>query len=404
MKAPLESTLAPTGTLQEMEISRFLPTQRAPQARVIHSLKQWMSDGALSAGSLLPSERVLSEQLQVNRGTVRRALQVLQEEGLLRTQNGRTRIVTQQNERRAGALRNSVALIAPLFSSHPTEAHRNGRIEFISRGAMEAIRQIGKHAMALNPDCLTKNEVQELASELPFGVVITDIAVNPARGIELASWFRAAGVPVSIYGDSPANDPFDRVTSDQEDGSYQLTKYLIERDCRRILNFWSAPADRYWNLQRRAGYERAMNEAGLAPLPTAQMPPFPQPDGDAAAFERSTRATAGYLIEHLVGEEPVDGLLLSTDSDYFGVAAACRLCGKEPQRDVLIVGYDNYWFDDDKRRFEATAPLATIDKRNEVMGGELLRLLADRVKGTLPAGPQRRVVRPQICVTDGGAE
>jgi DNA-binding LacI/PurR family transcriptional regulator len=389
MKASIESTLS---------------TPRAPQARVIHSLKQWMSDGALSAGSLLPSERVLSEQLQVNRGTVRRALQVLQDEGLLRTQNGRTRIVTQQiQQQRAGALRNSVALIAPLFSSRPAQDHRNGRVEYISRGAMEAIRQIGKHAMALNPDCLTKNEIVELAAEQPFGVVITDIALNPARGIELASWFREAGVPISVYGDSPANDPFDRVTSDQEDGSYQLTKHLIARGCRRILNLWSAPEDRYWNLQRRAGYEKAVSEAGLELLPTARMPAFPQTGGELEIFKQGTRMTAGHLVEHLVGLNSVDGLLLSTDNDYFGVAAACRLCGKEPQRDVLIAGYDNYWFDDDKRQFEATAPVATIDKRNEVMGGELLRLLSERVEGNLPATPQRRVVRPQLCVTESSA-
>src|SRR5436305_630176 len=70
-----------------------LTPQHAPQGRVVHNLKRWMNDGVLSAGSPVPSERVLAEQFQVNRGTVRRALQILQDEGFLRTQNGRTRIV-----------------------------------------------------------------------------------------------------------------------------------------------------------------------------------------------------------------------------------------------------------------------------------------------------------------------
>lgn len=399
MKSPTECTLPAPRVLQDLE-SHFLPTQRAPQARVIHSLKQWMSDGALSAGSLLPSERVLSEQLRVNRGTVRRALQVLQDEGLLRTQNGRTRIVTQRKaEERAGALRNSVALLSPLFSDAPADDHNGGRVEYIGRGALEGIKAAGKHAMSLNPDCLTRSEIQELASGQPFGVVITDIARNPAKGVELASMFRETGVPVSVYGDLLENAAFDRVTSDQENGSYQLTNFLIERGCRRILNFWSAPADRYWNIQRREGYEKAMHEAGLAVLPTAQMPAFPETGDEIEIFEQGSRATVGYLVEHLIGSAPVDGLLLSTDNDYFGVASACRLCGKEPQREIMIVGYDNYWFNDGKREFEKTAPLATIDKRNKVMGCELVRLLVERVAGHLPKEPQRRVVPPELIVT-----
>lgn len=400
MPPTTEATLSSPSSLQELKISRTPGSHRAPQARVIHSLKQWMTEGELSAGTPLPSERALSEQFQVNRGTVRRALQILQDEGLLRTQNGRTRIVTAQSQARTGALRTSVALLAPLFSELPSNENRAGRIEYIGRGALEAIRGIGKHAMSLNPDCLTREEVRQLASEQPFGVVITDIAANPARAVELAQWFSEAGVPVCSYGDMPANTGLDRVTSDQEDGCYQLTKYLISKGRRRILNFWSAPLDLYWNQQRTAGYERAMREAGLEPLAPVQMPPFPVTNGDISIFQEGTRATVGYLVEHLVGPEPVDALMVSTDNDYFGVAAACRLCGKEPQQEVLIAGYDNYWVDDEKRAYEPTVPVATIDKRNKEMGTALVQLLADRVEGRLPEGPQRRLVKPALRVTD----
>jgi DNA-binding LacI/PurR family transcriptional regulator len=371
---------------------------RAPQARVIHNLKQWMNDGSLSSGSLLPSERSLSEQFQVNRGTVRRALQVLQEEGWLRTQNGRTRIVTQPSRSEAGPLRNSVALIAPLFADDPQNGQRNGRVEYIGHGALEGIRSLGKHAIALNPDCLSRDEVEQLATGQPFGVVITDIASNPQRGVEVARWFREAGAAVCVYGDLPENAEFDRVTSDQANGSYQLTKLLIERGCKRILNFWSAPADRYWNIQRLRGYREVMLEAGLEPLETAPMPPFPETDGSKDDFAHGVRTTVGHLVEHLIGPEPVDGILLSTDSDYFGVAAACRLCGKEPQQDVLIVGYDNQWQQDEKQQFENTLPLATIDKCNKQRGRELVQMLSERVSGALPDAVQRRVIRPQLLL------
>lgn len=401
MATPADTLMTASPTWQAGENSLRLAPQHAPQGLVIHRLKCWMNDGSLSAGSTIPSERVLAEQFQVNRGTVRRALQILQDEGFLRTQNGRTRIVTAQQkaQRRAGALRNTVALVTPLFSDRSADAPHHGLREYIGRGTLEGIRKIGKHAMSLNPDCLAKSEVDELIQEQPYGVVITDIAHGSTPEVELATWFQEAGIVVSVYGDSPALAGFDRVTSDQEDGSYQLTKFLMERGAKRPLNFWSAVSTSYWNVQRNAGYERALKEAGLSPLAPVQIPTIPEPHGDRAVFDTGVRATAGYLIEHLLGPEPVDALLLSTDSDYFTVAAACRLCGKEPQRDILIVGYDNQWRDDLNQQFEPTTPIATIDKCNEAMGLELVRLLEDRVASTLPPEPQRRVVAPELCVT-----
>jgi DNA-binding LacI/PurR family transcriptional regulator len=385
-----------------MESTTVLAPPQAPQARVIHSLKQWMNDGALSAGSPLPSERELSERLQVNRGTVRRALQVLQDEGLLRTQNGRIRIVTQAHSAvRAGALRKSVALLAPLFSDQAANEPFHGSSEYIGRGAMEGIRKQGKHAISLNPDCLTREEVRELAQEQPLGVVITDIARSAGRDVELANWFREAGVQVSVYGDAPAIAGFDRVTSDHETGAYALTSHLISRGCRRILNFWSVSKELYWASQRQKGYARAMTEAGLEPLEPVRMPMFPACHGNEERFQDAVRTTAGHMVEYLVGPKAVDALLLTTDNDYYGVAAACRLFGREPQRDIWLAGYDNNpAFETGNSQFEQTRPIATVDKRNEAMGAELVNLLLERAACELPAEPQRRVVAPSLIVRE----
>ena len=64
----------------------------APRARVVRDLKQWIEDGVVLRGQPLPSERVLSEKLGVTRDTVRRALLLLEQDGLLRSENGRARV------------------------------------------------------------------------------------------------------------------------------------------------------------------------------------------------------------------------------------------------------------------------------------------------------------------------
>jgi DNA-binding LacI/PurR family transcriptional regulator len=95
---------------------------------------------------------------------------------------------------------------------------------------------------------------------------------------------------------------------------------------------------------------------------------------------------------------------VGSDREVFITAAACRLFGVEPGRDLVIVGYDNYWRRCMERQYEPYIPAATVDKHNEKMGGELVRLLLDRVADRLPPEPQTRVIPPQLVITSTSEE
>jgi DNA-binding FadR family transcriptional regulator len=60
----------------------------ALKERVIRQLTGLIDDGVLKPGDQLPSERELSDELQVSRGTVREAVQFLQALGLLEIRHG----------------------------------------------------------------------------------------------------------------------------------------------------------------------------------------------------------------------------------------------------------------------------------------------------------------------------
>ncbi|HSI81810.1 MAG TPA: FadR/GntR family transcriptional regulator [Solirubrobacterales bacterium] len=60
----------------------------ALKERVISQLTRLIEDGDLHPGDQLPSERELSEELQVSRGTVREAVQFLQAVGLVEIRHG----------------------------------------------------------------------------------------------------------------------------------------------------------------------------------------------------------------------------------------------------------------------------------------------------------------------------
>jgi DNA-binding LacI/PurR family transcriptional regulator len=198
-----------------------------------------------------------------------------------------------------------------------------------------------------------------------------------------------------VYGGAPELEAYDRVLSDHEAGSYELTRFLIAQGRRRLLNVWTAPATGYWFAKRRAGYERALHEAGLEPLPDLIVPPFIPAHGRRDAFERAVRQMASFFIEPFSASPPVDALLMATDIDALGAAAACRLFHKVPNEDVAIAGYDDFWLDCEETQFESCPPL-TMNKRDAEMGEALVQLLLDRTSGKLPDSPQSRLIKPRL--------
>jgi DNA-binding LacI/PurR family transcriptional regulator len=216
----------------------------------------------------------------------------------------------------------------------------------------------------------------------------------------------AAGIPVVAYGDSPDLADFDRVLPDHEGGTYDLTTWLISQGRKRIVNLTGNANDYYWYHNRVRGYERAMRDAGLPPLSPelftsldSVLPPLHGPLLTPwVKFDIERHQLAGHLAPLLTGSEPVDAIMLVNDGQVSVAAAALRLLGKEPGRDVLLVGYDNIWADCPERQWESAGPAATVDKCNSQIGQELVRLLVERVEGKLPIGPQRRIVPSRLVV------
>lgn len=56
-----------------------------PEHKIIRQLHQVISSGTLAPGDRLPSERILADQFNVGRGTVRKAIQKLQLYGIVKT-------------------------------------------------------------------------------------------------------------------------------------------------------------------------------------------------------------------------------------------------------------------------------------------------------------------------------
>src|SRR5690606_39678906 len=100
-----------------------------------------------------------------------------------------------------------------------------------------------------------------------------------------------------------------------------------------------------------AGYEEAMREAGLEPLPAVHVPGLHRVGRDPEpSFEARMTMTAGVLVPYLTGDTRIDAIMVHTDSAAMVAAEACRSFELRPHDDVAIVGYDDNWDADEIRR------------------------------------------------------
>lgn len=376
----------------------------APGARTFRMLSDWMEQGHLAPGSVLPSERQLSEKIKVSLTTIKKALKKLEDEGLIERRGPRDRVVCGKEKTSIPwLLDNVIAIISDstLMFTAPSLSFDcrqigSGSLAYIANGACNAVQSSGFHSIALHPDILEKDNVERLLAQRPHGVIISEFPNQSKHLPRLVRALRTAGIPFVVFGNNPEYQDCDRVISDHETGGYQLTRLMIERGCRRILSVL-ASEDSYWVRARYGAYCRAMEEAGLKPLPMLAQTPVHVPGVSRDEyFQVVAQYLAGCLLPYFRDGVPPDAILATNDRNAFEIHRACQQLRKPSDPEILIAGYDNFFEDLSEPGADSGILVATVDKRNYEMGQELVRLLLDRINGRLPAEPQVRMVTPTL--------
>jgi DNA-binding LacI/PurR family transcriptional regulator len=295
---------------------------------------------------------------------------------------------------RDSIIQRCVIIVAPRPSPKISRFHVTGSHQYVNLSAIEALQRRSIHVLTIEDRACDEKMVQQIIRSRPLGLVVPDFPILTDDDLARIA---NAKIPVVALGGGSHFQGFDRVVSDHEGGSYALTKWVLAQGARRPIEFWPEDArNKYWLHDRHRGYERAMREAGLEPNESvyfAKQADFMRNIGE---FDKGARIAAGYLVDRLLGESPVDWLLTINDGETALTARALRLCGRVPNKDVMIAGYDCYWPHVEYRQWENVGPLVTVDKHNDLIGAELVSLLMDRIEGKLPDAPQTRLVPSEV--------
>ncbi len=349
-----------------------MPTKPMPKYhRLKEHLRERMADGTLKIDDRLPSENELVRQFGLSRHTVRQALGDLENEGLVRREQGRGTFCAQGR-----ASGRAIAVITTYISEYIFPSVIRGIEEVLSAAGCALILANTANDKAKEARCLEDLLQREVA-----GFIIEP--TKSARENVNLSYFKeieSRKVPyLMLHATYDELDPA-YIVMDDERGGYMAASYLLQLGHRRIAGLFKA--DDLQGVRRQAGFIAALGEYGLASNPefvgnyeTEQLSSFPY------QFAR------GLMRK----EERPTAMVCYNDQIALMALEAIRDAGLRVPEDVSLVGYD-----DSSLAAASAVRLTTIRHPQAAMGRQAARFILDMLEGTL--GKPRLVYQPELII------
>ncbi|HVO70424.1 MAG TPA: LacI family DNA-binding transcriptional regulator [Aggregatilineaceae bacterium] len=199
------------------------------------------------------------------------------------------------------------------------------------------------------------------------------ILVGPALNASFIIQLHNSQIPVVLVDNLLKETPLDAVVCDNIEGTYSITRHLIDVHQLRRLLFISGPAGWFSSRERKQGYERALTECGLAPQ-VITMPDTTVETGYAAA------------VQALRQYSDAEGVVAVNDATAVGAIRACKELGRRVPGDIAVVGFDNVVWGPIYQ-----PGLTTVRMFKYETGVQAARRLLDKIERGAAAGFQLRL-------------
>ncbi|PLR35123.1 transcriptional regulator RbsR [Chimaeribacter coloradensis] len=193
---------------------------------------------------------------------------------------------------------------------------------------------------------------------------------------------RYPSLPIVMMDWAPFGDANDIIQDNSLLGGELATRYLLSQGYRRIACI-AGPQDKTPARARLAGFQRAMDQAGL---------PVPEEYIIYSDFEFQGGMTA--MSRLLALPQPPEAVFTSNDAMAVGVYQALYQHGLSIPADMAVIGYD-----DIELAQYMTPPLTTVHQPKDDLGELAIDTLLHRLNNPT-AGPQVLVLTPELRVRD----
>jgi len=335
-----------------------MPRQDVPfqYRQIAMDIKGQILRGEIRAGERLPSERNLGLQFQVQRNTIRQALEILESEGHIATADRSGSYVLAQQ-----VTNNGVLLISIHRGSGP---NITGLVEGFAQVAEKAGFRLGRQStdplpnseMSLLPD------PDHLAPDTAGIVLWPHYPSDPVRIQRLHETVPLVVVDRRVMGVTVDCVRFDDVT-----GGKLITQHLIGLGHRKIAfltdEVFAETVHNRWH-----GYLLAHEEAGVVHNPVHSL-----------LYQMMDAGIFAMTIRSLLGNPNLrpTAVVCSNDVVAFALLRFLHAEGIRVPEDIAVTGYGNSMPD-----YAAAISLTTIDQPFTDLGREAASLLCERAHST----------------------
>jgi LacI family transcriptional regulator len=354
--------------------------------RVAQMLRERITQGARQDGEFLPPERVLASELKVSRQTVRLAIEILRQEGLLLPEQGRgTRIVTPNAAaaaRQESDERNFAALVIYGMSREGSAAIFQGCALAIQRANYHLV--VAETAISVRQRLL--DEAAQLQSLLDKGIRGIIIYAEPTdQNRALLEQALDRGVQVVQIDRYLPGLPCDYVGLDNAAATEEMTDHLIALGHRRIA-FLSMKPEPSTCQERLQGYRLSLRAHGLR-----------DSSRDLVAYcsaQRNTHSEVTRIVHRwLSAPTPPTAICAVNDELAITVMQALQAQGRSVPDEVAVVGFDNQ-----RAAGLVSPPLTTIEQPFSDLGEAAAHLLLSRLMGSYTGEPRRILLPTRLVI------
>ncbi|MFH1477875.1 MAG: GntR family transcriptional regulator [Verrucomicrobiota bacterium] len=301
-----------------------------------------MAASEYAAGEFIPSENELSKQFHLSRPTIRKALLLLEKDGLIVRQPGKGRIVMGRHRPRKAAnelqLGLNILYVAPL--NH-----------FYTPAIMAIMRECSRAGIKLN--LIPENDLEKIDKKALNGVLWMAATEKQVKQLELMADDRFPVVLINRISEKPN---ISYVSMDHQQGALAGVEYLAGCGHRNIA-FVGGPCEEYPYQERLRGYGQALRNNNI-------------PFNDKLILDIRYSTQIADQISAFLGKNIYSAVFINAAIFVLPVLNALKMLHKRIPEDVSVV-----CFDDIENEFEHYGPpLTSIRQLISQLGEESVKI------------------------------
>lgn len=302
----------------------------------------------------------------MSRQTVRHALKLLEEEGLIRRRQGSGTFI---NDRREADGSRRIAVVATFLDDYIFPAILHDVQNSLSRAGCATLVFATENKVGREREIL-KNLLEQKVSAI---LIEGSKTALPTPNSDLFHTLHSRNIPILFFHGAYGNlTGFPCLLDDNYSGGYQLAKYLLKEGHTAIAGMFKS--DDMQGPQRYHGVVSALRDARL---PIRDSSFFWYDTEDRASLLRGDYGWVDSFIEHRLSN--ATAVVCYNDEIAYRLIRRLLELGKTVPGDVAVVSFDNSFYS----RI-GPVPITSIGHKTDRMGKAAASMLLDMLSGGMP--------------------